>query len=214
MFTRFIQRKNNQTTIMDETIKLPTPNLDSSTSIEQALLHRKSTREFKDLPLGLADVSQLLWAGQGENRPGGYRTAPSAGALYPLEIYLLAGKVTGLPAGLYKYIPEGHQLILQWEGDPRQSLSKAALSQESIEEAPVIMILSAIYERTTTKYGERGFQYVHMEVGSVAQNIYLQATSLELGTVFIGAFYNEEVKKVLKLDQAETPLAIMPVGVP
>lgn len=193
-------------------IALPTPLYDSNTSVEQALLERRSIREYRLEPLTLAEISQLLWAAQGITHPAGLRTAPSAGALYPLEIYLLAGNVTDLRAAIYRYNPESHALSLIAEGDQRLALYQAALGQSAVQDAAAVIVIAAIYERTTVKYGERGVSYVHMEVGSAAQNLYLQATSLNLGTVFIGAFHDDEVKKVLHMAADEQPLGLMPVG--
>jgi SagB-type dehydrogenase family enzyme len=214
MFTRFTKHGSEREKSSIEEINLPEPVFSSLISVEEALGKRKSVRAYHDEPLSTSDVSQLLWAAQGITRPGGYRTAPSAGALYPLEVYLLAGDVTGLDSGLYRYEPESHVLQKTKEGDYRDELSQAALNQEAIRDAPAIIIITGIYERTTGKYGGRGRQYVHMEVGSVSQNIYLQAVSLNLGTVFIGAFYDGEVQKVLGLGENEVPFSIMPVGHP
>jgi SagB-type dehydrogenase family enzyme len=191
---------------------LPTPRHDSETSVEEALLERRSVRSYADEPPTLAEVSQLLWAAQGITNPSGGRTAPSAGALYPLEIYLLSGEVNDLPAGLYHYKPDDHSLTLVMGGDQRQALYEAALNQSAVKDATAVIVITAIYERTTVKYGERGIRYVHMEVGCVAQNIYLQAVSLDLGTVFIGAFHDDGVRQVLQLGADEHPLALMPVG--
>jgi len=191
---------------------LPTPRHDSETSVEEALLERRSVRSYADEPLTLSEISQLLWAAQGITNPSGGRTAPSAGALYPLEIYLLAGEINDLTTGIYHYKPDDHSLTLIIEGDQRQALYEAALSQSAVKDAAAVIVITAIYERTTVKYGERGIQYVHMEVGSVAQNVYLQAVSLDLGTVFIGAFHDDQVKHILRLSEAEIPLGIMPVG--
>ncbi|MEJ2262568.1 MAG: SagB/ThcOx family dehydrogenase [Anaerolineales bacterium] len=193
-------------------MELPEPASDSDVPVEQALLQRQSVRDYTDRPLTLTEMSQLLWAAQGITRSGGKRTAPSAGALYPLEVYLVVGEVDGLASGVYKYLPGDHDLVKVGEDDRRADLGKAALSQESIEAAPAAIVITAIYERTTVKYGERGIRYVHMEVGSAAQNVYLQAVSLDLGTVFIGAFHDQDVKRVLNLPNDEEPLCIMPVG--
>ena len=195
-----------------EIIKLPEPRYDSETSIEKALLERRSVRDYKDEPLTLIEVSQLLWAAQGITDPGGFRTAPSAGALYPLELYVVAGNVNDLPDGIYKYKPHGHELARVVEGDKRTELCNAALDQPPVKDAAAVIVFSAVYERTTGKYGERGIRYVHIEAGHAAQNIYLQAVSLNLGTVVIGAFDDEEVKKVLNTGDEEQPLYIMPVG--
>jgi SagB-type dehydrogenase family enzyme len=204
--------QQSERTIMPGTIPLPIPIYESSTSVEEALYQRRSIREYKDEPLTLKEVSQLLWAAQGITHPSGKRTAPSAGALYPLEVYLLAGEVDELPAGIYKYLPHDHALTLIASGDHRQDVFAASLGQEMILEAPASIIISAIYERTSIKYGQRAERYVHMEVGSVAENIYLQAESLGIGTVFIGAFSDDQVKGVLNLPSQEQPLAIFPVG--
>lgn len=199
-------------TELDSRISLPKPIHESSTSIESALLKRQSIRQYAPEPLTSVEISQLLWAAQGINRPGGYRTAPSAGALYPLELYLISGQVEALSAGVYRYHPEDHSLEQLMSGDFRRKLSQAALNQEAVEEAPAVILITAIYERTTGKYGQRGIQYVHMEVGCAAENIYLQAASLNLGTVFIGAFHDDQVKNLLNLDAQEQPLSILPVG--
>lgn len=193
-------------------ITLPKPNCDGEISIENAILNRRSIRDYLNEPLILTDVSQLLWAAQGLTESGGYRAAPSGGALYPLEVYLVAGNVTGLLKGIYRYRPLGHEMIKVADGDMRNELASAALEQGCVRRGAVSIVISAVYERMTRKYGQRGGQYVHMEVGHVAQNIYLQAISLNLGTVVVGAFYDDEVKTVLKMPEEEHPLCIMPVG--
>lgn len=193
-------------------IPLPTARYDSSTSLESVLQSRRSIRDYAEKPLSLDEAAQLMWAAQGITNERGHRTAPSAGALYPLEVYLLIGEVEGLEAGVYKYLPSGHELLLVTNGDRRFDLYQAALKQESIKEAPVVVIITAIYERTEKKYGNRATQYVHIEVGSAAQNIYLQATAMDLGTVFIGAFHDQLVITALGLEEGEEPLGLMPVG--
>lgn len=198
----------------NEQVALPNLRSDSATSIEQALLRRRSIRQFRNAPLALGDLGQLLWAAQGSTDRAGFRTSPSAGALYPLEVYAVAGNVRGLPAGLYHYIPRAHALRRIADWDKRQALSLAAYDQLSIAEAPAILALCAVYERVTGKYGERGLRYVHMEAGHTAQNVYLQAVSLELGTVVLGAFDDRDVKGVLSLSGRETPLYLMPIGKP
>lgn len=195
-------------------IHLPKPTHSSRNSVETTLQQRRSIREYIKAPLTLSEVSQLLWAAQGITSPNGYRTAPSAGALYPLEVYLVVGHVTELPAGVYKYRPQTHQLVDIAKGDLRFKLASAALGQSPVKDGAIVLVLAAVYERTAAKYGRRGTQYVHMEVGHVAQNVYLQAVSLELGTVFIGAFYDDRVRDLLKMPDAENPLGIMPIGRP
>jgi SagB-type dehydrogenase family enzyme len=195
-----------------ETIKLPEPKYDSDISIEEALLKRRSVRSYKDSPLTLSEVSQLLWAAQGITNPRGLRTAPSAGALYPLEIYVVAGNVEDLPDGVYNYRPDKHELAKVVKGDKRTELSNAALGQTSVRNAAAVIVFSAVYGRTTVKYGDRGMQYVHIETGHAAQNVFLQTIPLNLGTVVIGAFHDDEVKKILQMSDREQPLYIMPVG--
>lgn len=195
-----------------EVIKLPEPKHDGSVSIEKALGERRSIRDFWNQPLALADISQLLWAAQGVTAPEGYRTAPSAGALYPLEVYLVAGKVDGLPPGIYKYRPQGHEMVRTEEGDRRSELCGAALSQNAVKYAPAVIVIAAVYERTSRKYLGRAKQYVHMEVGHAAQNVCLQGVSLDIGTVVIGAFHDDDVKKVMSLPEREEPLYIIPCG--
>jgi len=176
------------------------------------MLKRRSVRSFKDSSLTLAEVSQLLWAAQGITSPRGLRTAPSAGALYPLEIYVLEGNVDGLPDGVYHYRPARHQLVRVVKGDRRSELYEAALIQTSVRNAPAVLVFAAVYERTTVKYGDRGVQYVHMETGHSAQNVFLQAVPLNLDAVVIGSFYDDMVRKVLKMSGSEQPLYIIPVG--
>lgn len=212
MYTQFTAGIFRHSGDPGEPIPLPQPSLHSDTSIEEALQTRRSVREYRAEPLSIQEISQLLWAGQGISDPRGRRTAPSAGALYPLEIYLLAGEVENLEPGIYKYQPQEHELIKIAAGDKRQELQRACLDQEAIGDGAAVIAITAVYERTTQKYGERGRQYVHMEVGAAAQNIYLQAVSIDLATVFMGAFYDEEVKAVLQLEPEEQPLGFMPVG--
>lgn len=193
-------------------VKLPEPRYDSDVSIEQSLLQRRSIRSYIGEPLSLQDVSQLLWAAQGITDPSGFRTAPSAGALYPLEVYVVAGDVRNLTLGVYKYEPDDHELVRVVDGDRRAELADAALTQPWVKEGAVAIVFTAVYARTTGKYGDRGVRYVHMEAGHVAQNLCLQATAMGLGTVTVGAFHDEEVAKVLNLPQGEQPVYIIPVG--
>jgi len=212
MFDRFKKPTHPPERATGEIIKLPSPSFISNTSIEQALRQRRSIREYKDEPLTLNELSQLLWAAQGITAPPKYRSAPSAGALYPLEVYVINGEMEDLPKGVYRYLPREHGLVKIAAGDRRAALSQAALNQDFVRQAPVVLGITAVFERTTVKYGERGIQYVHMEVGSAAQNVYLQVESLNLGTVFIGAFHDDKVMEVLELEEPEVPLCLLPVG--
>jgi SagB-type dehydrogenase family enzyme len=197
---------------MEEVIELPKPKKFSEISIEQAIGQRRSRRSYKDKPVKTSDISQLCWAAQGiTEKRYGFRAAPSAGALYPLEIFLVVGN-SDLEAGIYHYSPLNHSLKCIKKGDYRRALCNASLHQEAIENAAMDIVITAIYERTKRKYGGRGERYVHMEAGHVAENIYLQAESLGLGTVSIGAFYDDEVKEVLSVPKEYAPLYIMPVG--
>ncbi len=193
-------------------IKLPRPLTDGKVSVEKALQERRSIRQYRNLPITLSDLSQLLWAAQGISGSGGRRTAPSAGALYPLALSVIAGNVTGLPPGVYSYDPQRHELNRTVEGDMREDLGRAALGQSSIKQAAAVLVISAVYERVTIKYGERGVRYVHMEAGHAAQNVFLQTVPLDLGTVVIGAFRDDAVRAVLRRPVREQPLYIMPLG--
>jgi SagB-type dehydrogenase family enzyme len=170
-------------------------------------------RAYRDEPLALAEVSQLLWAAQGITDPAsGHRTAPSAGALYPLELYVVAGRIDGLPPGVYRYVPRAHSLTPVKNGDQRKALYESVLRQSAVRDAPAVLVISAVYERTTGKYGERGIRYVHMEAGHAAQNALLQAVALGLGAVVIGAFDDDGVRQAVGMPAAEQPLYVVPVG--
>lgn len=191
------------------TITLPKPKLDGNGSLERVLAGRRSVREFAARPLSEGALSQLLWAAQGITHREGYRTAPSAGALYPLEIHL------AMAEGLYHYEPRPHRLVMVLEGDPRRRLYEAALEQEAILDAPAVFVISGVYERTARKYGiSRAPRYVHLEAGHAAQNLLLQAVALELGAVPIGAFSDARLQKALALPADHQPLYLIPVGHP
>jgi SagB-type dehydrogenase family enzyme len=198
--------------LFSKSIKLPKPQYNSNVSIEEALLKRRSIRSYKSEPLAISEISQLLWSAQGVSNKKGFRTAPSAGALYPLEVYIAAGNVTDLGAGIYKYYPHRHEIMNTVKGDKRSELCRAGLGQGSIRNAPAVMVFCAVFERVTGRYGERGIQYVHMEVGHAIENVCLQAISLGLGSVIIGAFNDYDVKEVMNFELNEQPLLILPVG--
>jgi SagB-type dehydrogenase family enzyme len=195
-------------------IKLPEARLDGAVSIEKVLCARRSVREFANKPVTLAEIAQLAWAAQGITGAEAHRTAPSAGGLYALELYVIAANVTGLPAGIYKYEILTHEIVSLTEGDMRPRLSRSALEQTSISQAAAIFAISAVYERITKKYGERGVRYAHMEAGHAGQNLLLQAVALGLGAVLVGAFDDAKVKRVLCLGKPEVPLYLIPVGKP
>ncbi len=193
-------------------VELPAPRPTGILTVEEALRERRSVRSYAERGVTLEDLSRLLWAAQGKTAPWGGRTAPSAGALFPMETIVVAGEVSGLEPGVYRYLSGHHTLRRMLDGDLREEIAEAALGQSCLREAPVLLALSAVYERTMEKYGERGIRYAHMECGAVCENIYLQAESLGLGTVLVGAFYDEEISNVLALEDDETPLALMPIG--
>lgn len=193
--------------------KLYPPVLKGKLSFEEVLAKRRSVREFKDSPLTLEEVSQLLWAAQGITDPKrNLRTAPSAGALYPLEVYVVIGKVKDVPQGVYRYIPKEHKIQLVKSGDVREKLAQAALGQVWVKEAPVVICISAEFERTKRKYGQRAWRYVYMEAGHAAQNVLLQAVALGLEVVPVGAFYDGEVQHTLGLAEKQLPIYLIPVG--
>lgn len=196
----------------DTLIDLPKPRYSGQVSLEETLQKRRSVREFSKESITLKEVSQILWAAQGITDSNKKRTAPSAGALYPMKVYLLAGNVRELRAGIYLYEPGKHQLIKIIDGDFRDSLCNAALGQPWVKNASLNIVITAVYEITTRKYGDRGIRYVHIEAGHVGQNILLQAESLGLGAVPVGAFHDGEVKRILNLKENEQPLYIIPVG--
>jgi len=186
-------------------------------SVEDALAKRRSIREYADKALTIGQVMQLLWAAQGITlRPYGFRTAPSAGGTYPLEVYVVAkpSGVEGLEAGIYQYQPKDHSLVCRMTGDFSGQLMAAALDQEWVGAAPVNFVVTAVIDRTTGKYGERGVRYVWQESGHAAQNIYLQAVALGLGNVVVGAFHDAEVQRILELSDQEKPLYVIPIGAP
>ena len=195
-----------------DTITLPAPHLVSDFPVEQAIHERRSVREFSNKPLSLAEVSQLLWSAQGTTDNKGHRAAPSAGALYPLVLYLVVGNVTGLEPGVYQYSSDGHKIHHVKEGDRRAELAEAALQQDWMQESAALLVFSAIEKKTSWKYGQRGIRYIHIEVGHSAQNVFLQAQSLGLSAAVVGAFNDSQVKTVLNLPAAEQVLYVMPVG--
>jgi SagB-type dehydrogenase family enzyme len=207
-------------------IPLPGVSHDGAVSVERAITGRHSTRDFSGEPATVEELGQLLWAGQGitevtdgrapvprdRQRAGGSRTAPSAGALFPLELYVLVGEAEGIDRGAYHYLPHEHGLLQMTDRDLRTSLWQVALRQEPIRRAPITIVISAVIERTAAKYGGRAERYVDIEVGAVAENICLQAESLGLGSVFIGAFQDQAARQVLSLPRNHRVLGIVPIG--
>jgi SagB-type dehydrogenase family enzyme len=196
-------------------ISLPRPSSDGKVSLEKAIKERRTIRDFRERSLSLNHLSQLLWAGQGITEPTiGRRAAPSGGALYPLDIYVLIGEngVEKIEAGVYHYLPKEHSISPISKGDRRKEIASASLGQMWMAKAPVIFIITAEYKRITGKYGERGVRYALIEVGHVGQNLFLQAEALGLGAGIVGAFDDLEVSKVAGLPPKHEPLLIVPVG--
>lgn len=196
-------------------IQLPKPAFDGVVSVERAIKERRTIRAFRPDSLDMAQLSQLLWAAQGiTDRERGFRAAPSAGVLYPLDVYAVVGEggVEGLRAGVYRYHPARHGLEIISTGDRRREVADAALSQMWIATAPVVFVITAEYERITRKYGERGIRYAHIEVGHVGQNIFLQAGTLGLGAGIVGAFRDTSVAEAINAPKEHEPLIIIPVG--
>jgi SagB-type dehydrogenase family enzyme len=176
-------------------------------SVEEAMARRRSIRQFARRELTLEQVGQLAWAAQGITEPArGLRTAPSAGATYPMEIYLVKRD------GVFHYLPKGHKLERVSAEDKRAALAQAALGQSSVQEAAVDVVIAAVYERTRQRYGDRAERYVHIEAGHIGQNLHLQAVALGLGSVSVGAFDDAAVSKTLGLPSEQAPLYIIPIG--
>ncbi len=202
-----------RTGISEKVVSLPEPSLKGNMSVEEAIYRRRSIRDYRQEPLSIKELSQLLWAAQGITfQKYGFRSAPSAGATYPLELYISVkeGGVSGLQAGIYHYSPFDHTIELVKKGDFSEELTRAALDQPWVGKAAICIIIAANFERTTSVYGERGVRYVYLEAGHVGQNIYLQATALNLGTVAIGAFHDDWVQSIVGC--SEHPIYLFPVG--
>jgi len=199
---------------MAELIPLPGPRERGPLALEEALRLRRSRRAFLEAPLILFEVAQLLWAAQGVTHPEGYRTAPSAGATYPLELFLLADRVEGLIPGAYRYRPEAHALEAWRAGRLLPALYEAALRQDCLAEAAAVFVFAAEFARTERRYGPMAGRYVFVEVGHAAQNLLLEATALGIGAVPVGAFEEEGVAEAVGLPPAWPPLYLVPVGRP
>lgn len=193
---------------------LPAPDRAGGLPLEQALARRRSVRRYGARPLALAAVSQLLWAAQGTSGSGGRRTAPSAGALYPLELQLVAIRVDGLATGVHRYLTATHALQSSTTETTASELQRAAMGQQAVGAAAAVVVITAVESRTAGKYGARAGPYVAFEAGAAAQNLALQAAALGLGTVVIGGFDEAAVARLLRLPPGEQPIVLMPIGVP
>ncbi|TVR43165.1 MAG: SagB/ThcOx family dehydrogenase [Bacteroidia bacterium] len=191
---------------------LPDPLREGHVSIEEALQLRRSIRSYTDEALSVEELGQLLWAAQGINNERGFRTAPSAGATFPLEMFVVVNNVDQLPIGIYHYYPDGHRLRYLRDEDVSEPLFRACLSQSMILDGGAVLVFAAVFERTTARYGQRGERYVHNEIGHAGQNVHLQAAAMNLGTVVIGAYRDDEVEQILQLGDQYRVLYLMPVG--
>ncbi len=214
------QTKDEGNQMKSESIQLPSPVLKGDFTLEEVLYKRRSIRSYSGSQMSLQHLSQILWSAYGVTEPkdrpphirGGFKTAPSAGARYPLEVYVIVGNVEGIRAGIYRYLPENHSIVLLIEGDFRVQARVAARNQMMVEQAPVTVVYTADFERTTSRYGERGKNYVYVDLGHSAQNVYLQAEALGMHSCAIGAFVDEDINKVMQLPPNETVIYMMPVG--
>ncbi|HWI81393.1 SagB/ThcOx family dehydrogenase [Ramlibacter sp.] len=195
-------------------IALPAVAQEAGASLRSALLRRRSVRDYASQPLPLAAVARLLWAAQGITAGEGRRTAPSAGALYPLELHLVAARVNGLAPGAYRYAAPSHSLHRVTGESVLPVLAQAAFSQQAVASAAAVVVFAAVEERTARKYGARSGRYVSFEAGAASQNLALDAAAQGLGTVVVGAFDDDAVARALRLPPGERPLALMPVGMP
>jgi SagB-type dehydrogenase family enzyme len=204
--TGFAQEKRMNSLPDQDIIQLPAPAFKGRISLEETIKNRQSIRDFSAVPLTIKELSQLFWALQGATRDGGARTAPSAGALFPLEVYV------ALQEGVFQYSSGTHSLVRYARRDIRHQLAYSALGQDSVRKAPAVFVITAVYERTAKKYGNRAERYVKIEAGHAAQNLLLQSTAMGLGAVPIGAFHDEKVKQVMNLPINQEPLYLIPVG--
>jgi SagB-type dehydrogenase family enzyme len=193
-------------------IELPPPSLTGGKSIEECLRLRRSCRMFADDPVTLEQASQLLWAGQGFTGLGGLRTAPSAGAVYPFHVYLVAMNVTGLSAGAYAYDPDRHILSLRKPGALRPKLQKAVCDQDEVENAAMGLLLAARYERSKREFGEKGPMLADIEAGHIGANVMLQAVSLSLGVIGLSKIDAPVMRGAVDLPEAETPVYLLLAG--
>jgi len=198
----------------EEAIKLPPPVKTGGMPLVEALTVRRTVRRFASRPLDLGHISQLLWGADGTSDPRGHRTSPSAGATYPLDLYLVVGErgVAGLAAGIYHYQVAEHALTPVAPGDARAAVAQSCLHRSWMAEAPVMVVITGEYRRCTARYGDRGVRYTHMEVGNVSQNLFLTAEAQGLGAGIVGAFEDKALAQAVQLPQAHEPLLVMPVG--
>ncbi|MBC7348581.1 MAG: SagB/ThcOx family dehydrogenase [Candidatus Aminicenantes bacterium] len=212
------KREKLKEKLVDKSWPLPSPDREDGWPLFKAINSRRSVREFRKKPVSLAALSQILWAAQGITLKAGdfsLRTAPSAGALYPIDIYVCVQAVDTLKPGLYHFLPAAQALRMRYEGDFSQLLADAALNQDFLAEASLVLVLTAVFERTTWKYGARGFRYLYLDAGHIAQNAALAAVSLGLGSCPVAAFFDDEINALLGVNPArESAVYLLAVGWP
>jgi len=195
-------------------VALPPPAHDGPVALEAAVFNRRSVRAYSTVALSLEELSQLVWVAQGISHPEGYRTVASAGALYPLDLYVLVGRVEDIEPGVYKYVPRAHQLDEVALGNAWDRLWSTVLANRQVKESAAVFAITARYEPIVNKYGAGSEKFVHMEVGHAVQNVYLQAAALGLATVVVGSFVDNEVSAIFGCPENEIPMVLMPVGRP
>ncbi|MDY6864639.1 MAG: SagB/ThcOx family dehydrogenase [Halobacteriota archaeon] len=197
-----------------ETISMPVPKPSAKRSLDEVLLNRKSIRRFSSEPISLEELSYILWASTGLTREGRgiqFRTAPSAGALYPIETYILANRVEGLDKGIYHYSIKYHILEELRRGDLGEEIALAALDQKMCSESAVVFVWTAIFFRSKWKYKERAYRYIYLDCGHIAENLALASCNLGLGSCQIGALFDDEVNKIIGVDGTDESVIYMSV---
>lgn len=199
-------------------IELPKQNNIKTETLNHAILNRRSIRDFSKKPLSKEQLSYLIWASTGlqrKERGFEYRTAPSAGALYPIETYVVINNVKNIAQGVYHYNIESNHLEEIKKGDYRSAIAEAALNQPMCYHAAAVFIWTAIFNRSKCKYGQRAYRYIYLDAGHIAENLALSATSINLGTCQVAALYDDEVNQIIDIDGiTESTIYLSVVGVP
>ena len=202
--------------ISSQPISLPAPVMEIGPNLWRTLQTRRSTREYLQAPVALQELSNLLWATQGITEKAfspWYRTAPSAGALHPIDTYLIVNQVEGLEAGVYFLNVMDFSLTMKKRGDFSRPAAQAALNQDMVQAAAVVFLWVAVIRRSRQKYQQRAYRYIYLDCGHIAQNLYLAATAMDLGCCGIAAFFDDEVNDLVEIDgQEETAIYLATVG--
>lgn len=193
-------------------VALPEPVIDTGMNLMEAIESRRSVRNYSSSGISLLQLSVILHSAQGITSSRGYRATPSAGATYPMTLYVMAENVNGLESGVYRYLPEDHVLEPVLSGYYLNELQEASLGQPCVGDCAAAVVIASDYSITTAVYGDRGVRYVDMEAGHISQNVYLACTAMDMGTVAVGAFTDQEISQLLQLDDDLVPLYIMPLG--